>query len=200
MRWRGTLGVAATAVVCVLAACGVPQGEVTVIDSEELPAALRASSTVSSTALPADPNVEQGDVKVFWIQDKLLVSEAITFETTPDVERVISLLERGPSSTERTSEVRSAVSQSEVIRGVTRDGNRVTVELSEDFAEVAGSDQVLALGQIVMTLASVPGVSDVEFRRSGEPLEVPVPNGSLVRRALTRGDYISLLSPDPTRR
>lgn len=200
MRCRCPLSAATIVAISLLVACGVPQGEVTVIDSKDLPAALRTPTTVSRSERPAGRADEPGDVNVYWIQDKLLVSEAITFESAPDVERVISLLERGPSNTEQASEVRSAVSQSEVVRGIARAGERVTVELSTDFAEVAGSDQVLALGQIVVTLTSVPGVSEVQFRRSGESLDVPVPDGSLVHRPVTRADYISLLSPESTKR
>ena len=185
--------------ISVVAGCGVPGGDATPIASDDLPAALRTSTT-SSTALPSDETGKSGAVTVYWIRDKLLVPEAIEFESVPDVERVVSLLERGPTSTERAPEVRSAVSQARVIRSVARDDERVIVELSDDFSEVVGSDQVLALGQIVATVTAVPGVTEVEFQRGGESLEVPVPDGSLVQRPVTRADYVSLLPSAPTNR
>ncbi|MHB1139434.1 MAG: GerMN domain-containing protein, partial [Microthrixaceae bacterium] len=197
-RPRTILLLAATA--CLVVACGVPRDDVRTITSDELPAALRAPTTTAPSSPVAPPLSELADVAVFWISDKQLVPEAITFETAPDVERVITLLERGPDNTGRSSEVRSAVSQSGVIREVTRDEALVTVELTDAFSDAAGSDQVLALGQIVATLTSVPGVTEVEFLRGGEALEVPVPDGSLVRRPVFRSDYASLLSESASNR
>ncbi len=182
------------------AACGVPRDDVRIIADDELPAALRASTTTAPDSGIDRPTPELADVAVFWIRDKLLVPEAITFETAPDVERLVTLLERGPDNAGRSAEVRSAVSRSGAIRAVSRDGALVTVDLSGAFSDAAGSDQVLALGQIVATLTSVPGVSHVEFLRGGEPLEVPVPDGALVQRPVTRSDYASLLSDEPTNR
>ena len=176
----------------------MPGGDATPIATDDLPAALRTSTT-SSTSVPPD-EAGSGAVTVYWIRDKMLVPEAIEFESVPDVERVISLLERGPTSTDQAPEVRSAVSQAQVIRSVSRDDERVIVELSDDFAEVVGSDQVLALGQIVATVTAVPGVTEVEFQRGGASLEVPVPDGSLVQRPVTRADYITLLPAAPTNR
>lgn len=199
MRWLRCVAGAATAM-SVVVACGVPRGDVAPITSDELPPGLRSSTTTSTATAPTDQLAVPGGVAVYWIRDKLLVPEAITFESTPDVDRVVSLLERGPSTTDQSPEVRSAVSLSRVIRGVERDGERVTVELSDDFSEVAGADQVLALGQIVATVTSIPGVTEVEFRRDGEALDVPVPDGSLVQRAVTRSDYGSLLTEVPTKR
>ena len=69
-----------------------------------------------------------------------------------------------------------------------RDGE-VVVELDE----VTGTDQVLAIGQIVMTLTSLPDVTSVRFVRDGETVAVPLPDGSLVRRALDPDDYSPLL-------
>jgi len=188
------------AAACLVTACGVPRDEVRPIASGDLPEALRMPTTTAPVSSTAPPEDALADVAVFWISDNLLVPEAITFESAPDVERVISLLERGPDSTSRSSEFRSAVSQSGVIGAVARDDALVTVELSDVFSDAAGSDQVLALGQIVATLTSVPGVARVEFLRGGEPLEVPVPDGALVRRPVTRADYASLLSGAPSKR
>ena len=182
----------ATVALSVVTACGVPNDEVTRIEADELPAALRATTTTATHQ--GSPAGELADVGVYWIRDKLLVPEAITFESAPGVERVITLLERGPTTNGRDADVRSAMSQPGVIRSVVRDDDLVIVELSNTFSDVAGSDQVLALGQIVATLTSLPDVARVEFRRGGELLEVPIPDGSLVRRPVTRVDYASLLS------
>ena len=63
-----------------------------------------------------------------------------------------------------------------------------------ELAEVTGPDQVLAIAQVVMTLTSLPGVDSVQFVRDDETVEVPLPDGTLVRRPLTAADYSSLLA------
>lgn len=177
-----------------IAACGVPEDGLIAIEPSELPDALHPSST-STTALPLEAHDDSGYTDIYWIRENQLVPEPIGFAATPSLERVASILERGPGSADRSVPERSAVSQGEVIAALARDGDRVTVELGPAFAEVAGSDQVLALGQIVITLTSVPGVGSVSLRQAGKPLEVPLPDGTLVRRPLVRDDYSSLIAP-----
>lgn len=193
--WWRALAVAATLVAAaVTASCGVPEAGTTRIDRSELPEALRpTTSSTSTTAVPGGP----GAVAVYWISGERLVPEIIAFEAVPDVDRVVTLLERGPGGAARPEGARSVFSKADVILDATRDGDRVVVDLAPDFSEVTGSDQALAVGQIVATLTSVPGVAQVVFRQDGETVEVPVPDGSLASGPLTREDYASLLDPSP---
>jgi spore germination protein GerM len=102
------------------------------------------------------------------------------------VRRLLALLERGPS--ERDDGLRSAVPPEGPLR-VERDDGVVVVELPE----VTGPDQLLAVGQLVLTFTSLAGVEQVRLERDGELVEVPLPDGSLVRRPLTAEDYESLV-------
>lgn len=195
--------VAAVTGPAVAVSCGVPEQGLTVIEPSELPEALHPSST--TTVVVGTGGELAGAVQVYWIRDNRLVPESIAFESTPGVARITSILERGPGPGDRPDAERSLISQGDVIREVERDDEQAVVELDTAFAEAVGTDQVLALGQIVTTLTSVPGVQRVEFRQRGEPIDVPLPDGTLVRRALTRADYSSLIDsvePDrvPTRR
>ncbi len=194
-RALGGLAVAAAAVVVLTGACGVPDDGVTAIEPDELPESLRPSSTTSSVAA-ADPP-QHGAVSIYWIRDNLLVPETIAFEAAPDAVRVVSILERGPGQGGAPTSERSVVSRGDVIDEVDQNGDLVLVELSDAFAEVAGADQLLAVGQIVATLTSVPGIESVEVRRAGKAIDVPLPDGTLVRRPLQRADYASLLDPEP---
>ena len=186
--------VAAVVLTVPIAACGVPDDGLIAIEPSELPDSLHPSST-TTTAVSLEAHDGSGYTDVYCIRENQLVPEPIGFASTPSLERVVSILERGPGSADRTVPERSAVSQGEVIAALARDGERVTVELGPAFAEVAGADQVLALGQIVITLTSVPGVGSVALRQEGEPLDVPLPDGTLVRRPVVRDDYSSLIAP-----
>lgn len=68
----------------------------------------------------------------------------------------------------------------------------ITVDLSNGFQETSGPDELLAIEQVVFTIAcnlpqAIPHLS-VSFEVGGNPLEVPV-NGSPVARPVTPADY-----------
>jgi spore germination protein GerM len=68
----------------------------------------------------------------------------------------------------------------------------VVVDLSNEFTESSGLDQVLAVEQIVFTLACNLTPSEkvsVSFEVGGSPLPVPVLSGSPVSRPVTPADY-----------
>ena len=180
-------------VVVALASCGVPEAGLTTIEPSELPEALRSSTTtIDATSGRSGPG---GGVAVYWIRDDQLVAATTSSGVTPELTRIVAILERGPGPADHRGAERSAVSRGDVVEDVAQDDAQVTIELDDGFAEVAGSDQVLALGQIVMTLTSIPSVGTVVFRQGGEPLDVPLPDGTLVRRPVDRADYTSLVAP-----
>lgn len=181
-RAAAAMGVAVLALV--LGGCGVPESQLDAIDRDDLPAGLREPST-TTTSVGGDEVVVAA---VHWIRGKELVPESVLFEAGPDVGRLLAVLERGPSAD--AGGVRSAISDGDAIVEVTeRDGTAVV-----ELAEITGPDQVLAVGQLVLTLTSLPGVDEVRIVRDGETVEVPLPDGSLVRRPLTAEDYSSLLA------
>lgn len=168
--------------VAVLGACGVPERQLDAIDREELPAALREPSTTTTSVGTDEVVVAQ----VLWIAGKELVPESVLFEAGPDVGRLLAVLERGPGDNDR---LRSALSDEAIEEVTERDGTAVV-----ELAEITGPDQVLAVGQLVLTLCSLPDIDQVRIVRDGDAVEVPLPDGTLVRRPLTAADYSSLLA------
>jgi hypothetical protein len=69
----------------------------------------------------------------------------------------------------------------------------VTVDLSESFAELDANSQLLAIGQVVLSLTSQPGVEGVAFTLVGAATEVPRSDGTPSADAVSRTDYISLI-------
>ena len=72
-------------------------------------------------------------------------------------------------------------------------GGVVTVDLGPAFLDLDGTTQVLALGQLVLTLTSLPGVGQVAFTVEGIPAEVPRADGTSTSDPLVRDDFISAI-------
>jgi hypothetical protein len=66
------------------------------------------------------------------------------------------------------------------------------VELSPSTS-ISADRLPMAVGQVVMSLTSVPGVARVVLLSSGTRLQVPLPGGALTTRAVTSADYGDLL-------
>jgi hypothetical protein len=73
------------------------------------------------------------------------------------------------------------------------------VGVSDTFAQLASADQVLLIGQVVLTLTdpgvAAPSTSVVFVGSDGVPLSVPLPDGRLIDRPAVREDYLSLAIP-----
>ena len=169
--------------------CGVPEGAAEPIPAEELPESLRSPVPTTSSALSPG---QAASVAVYWVRDRRLVAEAVTFDSAPDPSRLIDLLESGPGSA--STGVRSAVSGPGVLAAVAVDEPSVEVDVGSTFDELTASEQMLAVAQVVATLTTVPGVQEVSLLREGEVVDVPLPDGTLVRRPLVRADYASLFA------
>lgn len=68
----------------------------------------------------------------------------------------------------------------------------VQVELSPTFNELTGQEQVLLIGQVVLTLTEIDPAPVSFVDAALAPLSVPLPDGRLRDGPVTRGDYISL--------
>jgi hypothetical protein len=69
----------------------------------------------------------------------------------------------------------------------------VTVTLSPAFSALPPSEQVLLLGQVVLSLAGAGEQSVVFVDDSGSPVAVPLPDGRLLDASATARDYASLI-------
>jgi spore germination protein GerM len=74
-------------------------------------------------------------------------------------------------------------------------GGTAIVDLSRPFTALSGSDQLLALAQIVFTLTSRPGIGQVQFTLGGAAIDIPRANGSLTPSPVSRDDYGPLSPP-----
>jgi len=70
----------------------------------------------------------------------------------------------------------------------------VNIALSPEFASLPPNEQVLVLGQVVLSISG-GGLGTVAFvDQTGSPVAVPLPDGRLLDRPATVADYSSLVA------
>lgn len=71
----------------------------------------------------------------------------------------------------------------------------VTIAVSEAFGSLPAAEQVLLLGQVVLSLSSAGYATVSVVDQTGSPLAVPLPDGRLLDRPATALDYATLIRP-----
>ena len=155
---------------------------------------LQGPTTSTTVAPPTTTTTLPWRTNLWYIGGDRLVPAPRQLRDQPEVDQVLRLLLRGPSEDD-LSLVRSALDPGDaVVEGPPTDG-QLTIDLASDFGRRSPSEQVLGLGQLVFTVTEVPGVGRVTFRIDGTALAVPLPNGQLAQRPVSRDDYAVLVFP-----
>lgn len=173
----------------VTAACGLPVShQARRIDPSTVPYGLLASRPATPTAPQSGPRVA-----IYLVSGDHLVarSRQITGLNVP-AEALRSLL-RGPTPAESTHGLASSVPAQTRLYSLDLRGSIATVDLSETFGTAGGSQQVLAVAQIVYTVTASRYINAVEFSVAGKPIEVPNGSGSLAPGARERSDFQDLV-------
>nr|WP_246247237.1 GerMN domain-containing protein [Cellulomonas septica] len=110
--------------------------------------------------------------------------------TSATLEDAVEALSAGPSRDETRAGLRSAVAVDSV-RSAETDDEVVVVDVSHDFVETSGSDQLLAVAQLVWTVTEASGRPEVRLTSGGDPVEVPTDRG-LSSGDVARDDYASV--------
>lgn len=187
------------ALAVLVAACGVPTDrEARRIPADELPFGLGATDlATTSTAAPPDTvpveTLRDRAVDVHTVIAGRLVSTPVTLDAPATLDDVIALVESPPSD----APGRSVLRPGDVLAS-RRDGSVVTVELLDTVLELPTSEQVLAVGQLVLTLTSIAGIDGVAFTVAGADAAVPLPDGSAGEGPITRDDVADLFAEGGT--
>lgn len=191
MRSRGRL-VAALAVAALTATgCGLPAHQVTRLDPDSVPFGLL------NTAPPSVPAQGRGPQATVYLVDGgrlVTVARRVVGENVP-AEAARALME-GPTTAESARGLTTDVPTPTHLISLDLTGSVATVDLSSEFGDLGGSDQVLAVAQFVYTLTASPYIDAVRFAIDGKPIEVPDASGSLSAQPRTRSDYRTL-APRP---
>ncbi|GAB7046674.1 GerMN domain-containing protein [Catenuloplanes indicus] len=171
------------------AACGIP--------AEEAPRGITAPNGRYDAAASARPATgAPGSIAetVYFVADSRLTAITRSVGTYPDLATHLQHLLSGPTIQEAAAGLSSALTGTTTIGEVRPNGAEAIVSVGDSPEGSSRSDEALAFGQIVCTLASRPGTAVVSFTRDGQPLGVPRADGSLSEGALTCGDYTGLLT------
>ena len=182
--------VAVAAIGAIGAACGVPQDEKPRALSEDgVPFGLLSPATTQTTAPVVQP---AASAVVYLVRGDRLIAVQRQVRAPVSSGRLLTALLEGPTEAEAEAGFRTAISSEARVRDVTASAGVVTIELSDQFVEVAGQDQIIALAQIVFTATETDHAGAVRFRLAGEAVEVPRGDGTLTSAPLTRADYAAL--------
>jgi spore germination protein GerM len=203
-RWRRTaLGLAVLAAVA-LGGCGLPSdAHPQAIKSDDVPFGLADTTTTSTTTTTVPPatttttvpttttTVPADPVTVWFILNTKLQPVIRQLPRPVDTSKVLDQL-NSPKESEQPAGMRSAVPVGSVT-SVAVSGGVATVDLAPTFVlNTPNPDQVLAFGQMVLTLTSRPGVGQVRFTTSGHPQQAILPDGSLSTDPLSADRYAAL--------
>ncbi|WP_117669157.1 GerMN domain-containing protein [Micromonospora sp. MW-13] len=183
---RGVVPALLAGLLVLASACGVP--------AEDRPRAVEVPPGPFPSPATAGSTAPTGRVTqtLCFVRDDRLVPVLRRVDRAPGADAQLRDLLAGPTAVERDVGLTSALpgAMSAAVADVVGGLARVTVGQTGD--DTGRSDEVLAFGQIVCTLAARDDVTTVSFLRGGRPLGVPRADGSLSAQPLTAADYLSL--------
>jgi hypothetical protein len=168
--------------------CGVPTDSDAVrIPPEEVPFGL--VDTVATSVPVTSDVVADVPVDLFYVSgDELVaVTGSAAAPLTPG-----GLVEALLEPTSPSSSVRSVLERDDIV-SVTTDGSIAVLDLDQTLLELPTSEQVLAVGQLVLTLTGLDGITSVAFVSGGEPVAVPLPDGTAASDPVGPSSFASLL-------
>lgn len=174
--------------VLVAGACGVRTDDSAVLeDPEDVPFGLLDDERVPVAA----PERARGTgVELFFYdEDEERLATVRRQIEQPSLSDVLEeLLDESPTS----SNLRSAIADANATLDAEVSGGVAVIDISEELTDLSGSDQLIAIAQLVFTSTGRPGVGQVSFTLDGDPVEIPQGDGSLTSGTVTRGDYAGL--------
>ncbi len=176
-----------------LAACGIPESSAPqALSRRDVPFGLLSPS---SSRPPANAGAPQVATVVYLLRGGRLAPAVRDVAAPLSLQRVLDALVQGPTNTEATGGLGSAVdSQAHLIAAGTVAGI-ATVDLGGDFGQIGGREQILAVAQVVFTVTNFPSVTGVTFTEAGQPVDAPAGDGTLTSGPLVRQDFATLAPP-----
>jgi spore germination protein GerM len=179
-----------------LTACGLPGGgAVRRVDDDTVPYRLLETDAPPPSASGGVDDLGRAPV-VYWLDNDRLVPEATTGSCSqpPEVlvDELLVSLAAGPPDEARASGRSSAIPSETRLAVVGVEDGTVSVDI-DDGTAISAERLPAAIGQVVLTLASAPGIESVLLVSGGQPVQVPLPGGALTAQPVTAEDYVELL-------
>lgn len=197
-RRRGTLliGLALSASACGLPTGGAPE----TIAPADVPYGLTSTAPTRTPATSAPPRSDEPRIYLV-APDEVLVprGRAVRAGTPAErLDRLVDELAAGPTSAELDEQLSTALPPEMRLSVTAVDGGTATIDISGSENAPSGLESRRAVGQIVLSTTSLPGIRAIMLTREGVPVEAPLPSGELTSEPLTAEDYVALLrSPPP---
>jgi hypothetical protein len=180
-----------------LVGCGIPVESRArqLSEAESLAIATTTTTTVAVAVVPSTLVSGARAALVYFIRGEGLVGRPLVFPSGFTELDLLQLLidETSPAGT--NDSVRSGLAQrSDLVEDLVVVDDLAQVSLSTLFADLPGSEQVLVLGQLTLTMLANFNISGVEFRQNAAAVAVPDADGQPISRPATRADYVKLLT------
>ena len=192
---RASVAVAVVALT-VAAGCGIqPDSSPRTLAADEVPyGLLDEGPPPPATTAPA---VEKVNVAVYFLVGERLQPAPRAVTDPPTASRAIAALLAGPTEEEAVGGLRTAINPTTRATVTRPRPSIVAIDLTPDFAAVPTPEQRLALGQLVFTATSFPGVAGVLFTVASAPVGVPLPDGTLTSEPVDRTTFPSIAPVPP---
>jgi hypothetical protein len=180
-----------------LTGCGVP------LDNAARPVDGYLPPTASPSSSASAPSTSGTRVVLWYVDGDRLTSVPSTDPTPVTPAGLLSLLAVTPTEPGWRTLVGdpqgglplASVADSSGATSSAPSGEPLTVQLSDTFAKLAPADQVLLIGQVVLTLTEVSATQLRFVDSAGNAVTVPLPDGRLQDGPVTRSDFLPLTSP-----
>ena len=180
-----------------LVGCGIPVESRArqLSEAESIAIATTTTTTVAAAPVPSTLVSEARAALVYFIRGEGLVGRPLVFPSGfTELDLLQSLIDETTLAGANGS-VRSGLAQrSDLVEGLIVVDDLAQVSLSTLFADLPGSEQVLVLGQLTLTMLANFNISGVEFRQNAVAVAVPDADGQPISRPATRADYVKLLT------
>ena len=188
-----------------LMGCGVPlQDSAQVLPPEVIPPPVMLVIPTPSPEPSPEPTPSPSPpfevVDFYFIQGNSLVPLVSDVPTPADPQGVLDRLAIGaPIETGLRSIVIDPLTGTPLVRAFAATDDSavadVTVAVAPAFSSLPPAEQVLLLGQVVLSLSSAGYLTVSVVDETGSPLAVPLPDGRLLDRPATALDYVALRTP-----
>jgi spore germination protein GerM len=134
--------------------------------------------------------------RVYLVDPEGLLVGVPRFDPADGIDAAVAALVAPPGEQERALGLESALADDggTLVQEASVESGLATVELGPGFLDLVPAAQRVAVAQVVVTLTGLPGVGQVQLTLDGEPLSVPVADGSSVDEPVSRDDFAALLA------
>ncbi len=142
------------------------------------------------------PEPDSIALSVYLVRDNRLVhvTRELTNRGSSSLESVVTYAIAGPTAPEARSGIWSAIPPGTSLISTQLQDGVAEIDLSSDFAAIGGTDEILAVAQIVWSVTALTDIDSMVFLLNGTPTSVPGAGGVLISGPIDEDEYRELLS------